>query len=126
MDWEPTSTRGWYFCLTQRIRIPEGIDISRLQEEPAERAEKVRISQLLKPERGEFVNLKYTVWYYAGLSGYIKGSLTVNANYLIFNPALDDADNISKFTGSSNSTQWKDSSNSTLSSRQSTSRTQRT
>lgn len=44
------------------------------------------------------INYKYTVYYFAGPSGDIKGVLTVNSNYIIFNPLLDDEENQSKFT----------------------------
>ena len=37
--------------------------------------------------------------YNAGVSGNIKGSLSLNSNYLIFNPSLEDEKNIEKFSG---------------------------
>ena len=42
--------------------------------------------------------MKYAVSYYAGMSGYIRGSITINASYLIFNPNLEDRDNMERFT----------------------------
>jgi hypothetical protein len=46
----------------------------------------------LRPsEKGqELINSKYSVFYNAGPTGIIKGTLTINSNYLIFNPTLDD------------------------------------
>lgn len=38
--------------------------------------------------------MKYSVSYYAGLSGYIKGNITVNSSYIIFNPNLEDKGNL--------------------------------
>lgn len=39
---------------------------------------RLRISQLLSSEKTSAINQKYTVYYYVGLSGYIKGALTIN------------------------------------------------
>ena len=39
------------------------------------------------------------MYYKAGVSGNIKGSLSLNPNYLIFNPSLEDEENIAKFEG---------------------------
>jgi hypothetical protein len=77
---------------TQKIKLPEGTDLEKLEEVPSEQLGKMRISELLKPPEKpqEYINLKYSVSYYAGLSGYIKGSITINASYLIFNPNLED------------------------------------
>jgi hypothetical protein len=51
----------------------------------------VRISQLLTTDRpANNINSKYSVYYFAGPSGYIKGTLNVNNNYIIFNPLLED------------------------------------
>ena len=45
------------------------------------------------------MNHKFVVYYYVGLSGHIKGTLSINENYVIFNPLLEDEENLSKFTG---------------------------
>jgi hypothetical protein len=37
---------------------------------------------------------KFDTEYYAGLAGYIKGTLSINKNYVIFNPNLDDPINL--------------------------------
>jgi hypothetical protein len=60
---------------------------------------KVRISQIVNEKSPETINAKYTVYYNVGLNGKIKGTLTINSNYLIFNPSLDDPENMEKFTG---------------------------
>jgi hypothetical protein len=79
---------------------------------------------LLKPpeKAQEYINLKYAVSYYAGMSGYIRGSITINSSYLIFNPNLEDKDNMEKFTSKPAPTQSSACSSSTPSSRSSTSR----
>jgi hypothetical protein len=87
----------------QVIKLPKTVDISKLDEEQqTHNTERLRISQLLNSDKLENnVNYKYTVYYYAGPSGDIKGLLTVNSNYIIFNPLLEDPENLGKFPGTS-------------------------
>lgn len=56
---------------------------------PSPKAQK-KISQIVNEKGPETINAKYTVYYNVGLNGKIKGTLTINSNYLIFNPSLDD------------------------------------
>lgn len=74
------------------IKLPKDTDLSKLEDDQQiENTERLRISQLLNSDKPvNNVNYKYTVYYYAGPSGYIKGLLTVNNNYIIFNPLLED------------------------------------
>ena len=61
----------------------------------------MRMEQILGPSEKshEFINAKFSVYYNVGINGKIKGNLTLNSNYLIFNPSLDNAENIDKFSG---------------------------
>lgn len=84
--------------------MPEGTDLSHLDVSPEPLVGKLKISQLLNSsEKGHLlINAKFTVYYQAGVSGNIKGNLSLNSNYLIFNPCLDDQENIDKFSGTGN------------------------
>lgn len=74
------------------IKLPKETSLSKLEEEQVtEQPERLRISQLLNSDKpANNINYKYTVFYFAGPSGDIKGILTVNNNYMIFNPLLED------------------------------------
>ncbi len=60
----------------------------------------MKISELLGSEigGGHAETDKYEVEYYAGLAGYIKGVLTINNNYIIFNPDLEDKGNLENYS----------------------------
>lgn len=100
------------------VKLPPGTDLSLLEakEEP-EHVARLRISQLLSSEKTNTINHKYTVHYYAGLSGDIKGVLTVNSNYIIFNPLLEEEENLARFTGTHALTEWRNCLSSTCWSR---------
>ena len=69
--------------------MPEKTDLAKLDDSPSPKKDKVKISQIVgSPKSHEIINAKYTVYYNVGLNGNIKGSLTINSNYLIFNPSL--------------------------------------
>lgn len=61
----------------------------------------MKISEFLGSEERKqgLLNVKYPVYYNAGINGNIKGTLSLNANYLIFNPSLDDKENSEKMSG---------------------------
>lgn len=62
----------------------------------------MKISELLGSERGVHVETeKFAVEYYAGLAGYIKGTLSINNNYIIFNPNLEDQVNLENYSSKS-------------------------
>lgn len=81
------------------IKLPKDIDLSKLEEvQKKEPHARKRISLLLNTNKPtNSMNLKYTVYYFAGPSGDIKGTLSINNNFLIFNPFLEDEENLKKF-----------------------------
>jgi hypothetical protein len=83
----------------QKIKLPENTDLNKLNESPSPAVAKIKISQIVGAKNQELINAKYSVFYNVGLNGNIKGSLTINSNYLIFNPSLEDNSNIEKFAG---------------------------
>lgn len=81
------------------IKLPSNTDLLKLEPEKEQLVlSRPRISQLLSSEKSNTVNHKFTVNYFAGKHGNIKGVLTINSNYIIFNPLLEDATNLSTLT----------------------------
>ena len=49
----------------------------------------MRISEILTTQNNNKESIKYECYYIAGNSGNVKGTLTINENYIIFNPSLE-------------------------------------
>jgi len=59
---------------------------------------RVKISELFLKEHETKPTAKYDLYYCAGATGNIRGTLNIHPNYIMFNPSIEDEENRACFT----------------------------
>ena len=82
-----------------RIKIPATADLSLLEaKKPQNVPYRVKISELFLKEHETKPTAKYDLYYCAGATGNIRGTLNIHPNYIMFNPSIENEENRANFT----------------------------